>query len=192
MRVLGEEGFLEQPHISAGRIPTAKGYQIYVQRYMVPNTMEKRVRARFDVLKDQYLKRKDQERVYEAVSLLSQMIPNVAFASVPHKERVYFMGLANVLKQPEFQVNPVLASGVVEVLENRLSAVLEHIDTTDEVQYFIGDEHVLPQIQSCSLVTKRYSIRGEDGVIGILGPMRMDYAYNTVALDLVSDLLRSH
>ena len=30
MRVLGEEGFLEQPHISAGRIPTAKGYRVYV------------------------------------------------------------------------------------------------------------------------------------------------------------------
>lgn len=191
MRALGEEGFLEQPHISAGRIPTAKGYQLYVREYMEPNTQEKNVKDRFNVLKQQYLQRKDQERAYEAVSLLSQMIPHVAFATVPHKERVYYMGLANTLRQPEFQVNPMLASGVVEVLESRLTELLTHVDLDERVRYFIGDEHVLPQIQSCSMVVRRYTMRGEEGIIGILGPMRMDYAYNTVALELVSDLLAS-
>lgn len=190
MRVLGEEGFIEQPHISAGRIPTAKGYRIYVQEYMEPTMQEKKVRARFDSLKEQYFKRKDQERVYEAVALLSQMIPNVAFAAVPHKERVYYMGLSNTLKQPEFQTNPMLASGVVEILESRLTELIEQVQVDDSVRYFIGDEHLLPQIQSCSMVVKRYNVRGEKGVIGILGPMRMDYAYNTVALELVSDLLK--
>lgn len=191
MRALGEEGFLEQPHISAGRVPTAKGYQLYVREYMEPNTQEQKVKDRFDVLKQQYLQRKDQERAYEAVSLLSQMIPHVAFATVPHKERVYYMGLANTLRQPEFQINPMLASGVVEVLESRLTELLMHAELDERVRYFIGDEHVLPQIQSCSMVVRRYTVRGEEGVIGILGPMRMDYAYNTVALELVSDLLAS-
>lgn len=192
MRALGEEGFLEQPHVSAGRIPTAKGYQIYVREYMEPTTQEKKIRSRFDVLKQHYLQRKDQERAYEAVALLSQMIPHVAFATVPHKDRIYYMGLANTLRQPEFQTNPMLATGVVEVLENRLSALLEYADIDDTVKYFIGDEHVLPQIQSCSMVVKKYTVRGEQGIIGILGPMRMDYAYNTVALELVSDLLQSN
>jgi len=192
MRALGEEGFLEQPHISAGRIPTAKGYQIYVREYMEPTTEEQNIRLRFDVLKQQYLHRKDQERVYEAVALLSQMIPNLAFATVPHKERVYYMGLANTLRQPEFQADPMLATGVVEILENRLSELLAHAEIDDRVRYFIGNEHLLPQIQSCSMAVKRYTVRGEEGIIGILGPMRMDYAYNTVALELVSDLLQSH
>jgi len=190
MRVLGEEGFIEQPHISAGRIPTAKGYRIYVKEYMEPTNQEKKVRARFDILKEQYFQRKDQERVYEAVALLSQMMPNVAFAAVPHKERVYYMGLSNTLKQPEFQMNPMLASGVVEILESRLTELIEQVQVDDSVRYFIGGEHLLPQIQSCSMVVKRYDVRGEKGVIGILGPMRMDYAYNTVALEMVSDLLK--
>jgi transcriptional regulator of heat shock response len=191
MRALGEEGFLEQPHVSAGRIPTAKGYQIYVREYMEPTTQEREVRSRFETLKQQYLKRKDQERVYEAVTLLAQMIPNLAFATVPHKEQVYYMGLANTLRQPEFQSNPMLATGVAEVLENRLTALLDHAEIDKTVRYFIGDEHLLPQIQSCSMAVKRYTVRGEEGVIGILGPMRMDYAYNTVALELVSDLLEA-
>lgn len=192
MRFLGEEGFVEQPHISAGRVPTAKGYRVYVKDYMEPSGQEMQVKKKFESLKEQYFQRKDQERVYEAVALLSHMIPNVAFATVPHKDRVYYMGLANTLRQPEFMSNPMLATGVVEVLESRLSDLLERAEIDDAVRYFIGDEHLLPQIQSCSMVVTRFHVRGEEGVIGILGPMRMDYAFNTVALEMASDLLRSN
>jgi transcriptional regulator of heat shock response len=188
---LEEEGYLIQPHVSAGRIPTAKGYRVYVKNFMEPNSQELMVRRKFDTLKEQYFQRKDQERVYEAVAMLSHMVPNVAFATVPHKDRVYYLGLANTLRQPEFQQDPMLASGVVEVLERRLTELLEHIELTDEVRYYIGDEHVLPQIQSCSLMLTSYRVRDERGAIGIIGPMRMDYAYNTTALELIVDLLRS-
>lgn len=191
MRLLEDEGFLEQPHISAGRIPTAKGYRMFVKEFMEPGATERRVRQKFMTLKEQYFKRKDQERAYEAVALLAQMIPNVAFATVPHKHRVYFMGLASALRQPEFMSNPMLASSVVEVLEERLSDLLGKIIVDGQVRYYIGDEHVLPQIQSCSLMVMEYRVRDDRGAIGILGPMRMDYAYNTVALELVSDLLKS-
>lgn len=191
MQVLVDEGFIGQPHVSAGRIPTARGYRVYVEDFMKPTIHEKKVRQKFDSLKDQYLKRKDQERAYEAVALLSHMIPNVAFATVPHKDRIYYLGLAHALKQPEFLMDASLASGVVEVLEERLTNLLEALKIDEKIRYYIGDEHVLPQIQSCSLMVRRYDTRGFEGVIGILGPMRMDYGYNAVALDLVGDLLRS-
>lgn len=189
MSFLEEEGFLEQPHVSAGRIPTAKGYRLYVTDFMKPTAHERAVRNRFETLKEQYMQRKDQERVYDAVALLARMMPDVSFATVPHRERVYYLGLANVLRQPDFQVNPVLASTVVEVLENKLTDILSGLQIDDTIRYYIGDEHVLPQIQSCGLLVKKYTIRGEEGVVGILGPHRMDYGFNTVALDLVSQLL---
>ncbi|TSC79146.1 MAG: hypothetical protein G01um101425_783 [Candidatus Peregrinibacteria bacterium Gr01-1014_25] len=192
MSDLESAGFLLQPHVSAGRIPTAKGYRVYVQEFMKPTRHEKAVRRKFDELREQYWQRKDQERVYEAIALLAHMVPNVAFATVPHKERVYYLGLANTLRQPEFQSNPLLASGVVEVLEHRLHDVIRDLQLDDEVRYYIGEEHILPQFQSCSVMLTRYTIRGSEGAIGIMGPLRMDYAYNTVALDLVANLLRSH
>ncbi len=191
MSALEDEGFLEQPHISAGRIPTAKGYRVYVKEFMEPSGLELQVRKKFESLQEQYFHRKDQERAYEAVAVLSHMIPNIAFATVPHKDRLYYLGLANTLRQPEFQLNPLLASGVVEVLERRLTDLLEHVELSDQVRYYIGEEHLLTEIPSCSVVVKQYVLRGEPGAIGIIGPMRMDYAYNTVALEMVSDLLRS-
>jgi transcriptional regulator of heat shock response len=190
MRSLGEEGFLEQPHISAGRVPTAKGYRAYVKEFMQPTQTVQYVHQKFDTLRDLYYKRKDQESVYEAVALLAQMIPNIAFATVPHKDHVYYLGLANVLRQPEFLTNPGMATGVVEILEERLNDFLDQVEVDDKVRYYIGEEHVFPQLQSCSLIVLTYTLRGRGGVIGILGPMRMDYAYNTVALELVTDLLR--
>ena len=190
MGMLEDEGYLEQPHISAGRVPTAAGYRLYVRQYMTPNKQETIVRKKFDALKDHYLKQKDQEKVYEAVALLTHMIPNVAFATVPHKSRVYYLGLSNVLKQPEFQVNPVLASGIAEVLEDHLTQVLSAMEIDDQIQYYIGEENVLEQIHSCSMMVTKYSIRDSEGIIGILGPMRMDYGYNTVALDMITDLLQ--
>jgi len=158
---------------------------------MEPTRQEKIVRRKFETLKQQYLKRKDQERVYESVILLSQMIPNVSFATIPHRDRVFYMGLANVLRQPEFQQNTVLASNVAEVLEGKLSNLLGEVDIDEKVRYYISEEHILPQLQSCSMLVTKYSLRGEKGAIGIMGPMRMDYAYNTVALELAADLLRS-
>ncbi len=191
MRLLCQEGFLEQPHVSAGRIPTAKGYQFYVQEFVEPTRELQNVRKTFDRLKDAYVRRKDQEKIYEAVTLLSHMIPNVAFATVPHKDMVYYLGLSNALKQPEFQQSPGMASGVVEVLESGLSDLLEGAELDDTVKAYIGEGNLLPQIQSCSMLVTRYDVRGMHGAIGILGPMRMDYAYNTAALDLIRDFLKT-
>lgn len=191
MRSLGDEGYLEQPHISAGRVPTAKGYRAYVKEFMEPTKQEQIVRRRFDTLREQYFQQKDQERAYEAVALLSQMIPNVAFVTVPHKKRIYYLGLANALRQPEFRSDPLLAMGVIEALENTLTDLLDVVQVDEKVRYYIGEEHVLPAIQSCSVMVTEYRLRDMRGAIGILGPMRMDYAYNTVSLELISDLLRS-
>lgn len=190
MRSLGEEGFIEQPHTSAGRVPTVKGYRVYVQQFMQPSEHEKAVQKKFDRLKEQYFQHKDRERVYEAVGLLANMIPNVGFATVPHRDRVYYLGLSNALRLPEFQEDPTLFSGVVEVLEKRLAELIDHVKLSDAVQYFIGEKDLCQQFSSCSMLVTKYTVRGETGAIGILGPMRMDYAYNTTALNMVVDLIR--
>ncbi len=184
------QGFLEQPHTSAGRVPTVKGYRMYVQQFMKPTNHEKAVRTRFNDLKEQYFQHKDRERMYESVALLANMIPNVAFATVPHRERVYYLGLSNALRQPEFIADATLLSGVVEMLETRLADVLSKVELTDQMQYFIGEKDLCPQFESCSMLVTKYKVRDQEGAIGILGPVRMDYAYNSAALSMVAELVR--
>lgn len=190
MSFLEDEGFLEQPHTSAGRIPTVQGYRMYVQEFMKPSAHLRSVRTKFDQLKEQYFQNKDRERVYEAVALLAHMIQNVSFATVPHRERVYYVGLSNAMRQPEFQQDPRFVSGVVEVLEDRLASLLSKIDIDHKVRYYIGDTNLCNQFASCGMMVTAYNVRDQKGVVGILGPVRMDYAYNTAALEMVADLLK--
>ncbi len=190
MSELEELGYLEQPHVSAGRIPTVKGYRMYVKEFMRPSEHERAVRLRFNDLKEEYFRHKDKERVYESVALLSNMMPNVAFATVPHLSRVYYLGLANAVRQPEFQADSTLMSGVVEVLEKRLTSVISSIELSDDVQFYIGDKDLCPEFQSCSMLITKYRVRDEEGSIGILGPVRMDYGYNSVTLDMIASLIR--
>lgn len=190
MRLLSAEGFIEQPHTSSGRVPTVKGYRVFVQEYMDPTSHERSVRTKFDHLREQYFEHKDRERVYEAVALLAHMIPDIAFATVPHRERVYYLGLANVMKQPEFQADNKLMSDVVEVLEHRLADVIDHVTLQEKIQYYIGEKDLCAEFQSCSMLVTKYRVRDQVGAVGILGPTRMDYGYNTVALDMVASLIR--
>lgn len=41
MASLTEDGYLEQPHISAGRIPTAKGFRLYIDTVLAPRPLPK-------------------------------------------------------------------------------------------------------------------------------------------------------
>jgi heat-inducible transcriptional repressor len=79
---LNDEGYLEQPHTSAGRIPSDRGYRYYVDRLMLPETLtnEERDRIRGEV----YRAGHQLESVVEHASrVLSSATRNIAFAIAP-------------------------------------------------------------------------------------------------------------
>lgn len=56
MADLEELGYLEQPHTSAGRIPSQKGYRFYVDHLLQPETIEKEAVEKFqELFKQRYL-----------------------------------------------------------------------------------------------------------------------------------------
>ncbi len=92
-------------------------------------------------------------------------------------ERVYIEGTAKILEQQEFldlqKLKPLM--GVLEE-ENRLYKLL-YKDVIAKSKVKIGHENEDQVIQDCSVVTASYEIAGRAvGVIGVLGPTRMDYA----------------
>jgi len=81
MAVLEEEGYITQPHTSAGRVPTDKGYRLFVDRLSTVKTMsqaEKRAIASFlDGAVDL------DDVVQRSVRLLSQLTRQVAVVQYP-------------------------------------------------------------------------------------------------------------
>lgn len=91
---------------------------------------------------------------------------------------VFVEGKTNIVDDPEFcQIENLKA--VLITFEHK-SALLKILDKTlraQGVQIFIGSEHGLDQIKSCSIVA--YPLRADKlvlGCVGVLGPKRMDYS----------------
>jgi transcriptional regulator of heat shock response len=201
MRVLEDAGYLHQPHTSAGRIPTAKGYQFYIKECMQPSSHEQAIKQKLEKLKRQHGQEDAFQRLYDATALLANLLPNISFLTDPGNGRVYYQGMANVLSQPEFQQNPQMGSNVAHLLEDQLMGLLDGLHFQNGVHYYLGGEQdsgvstdersvrILPEVHDCSLMVVKYKVGDKEGAMGMIGPMRMDYGSSTTALKLLSEFL---
>ncbi|QQR84143.1 HTH domain-containing protein [Candidatus Peregrinibacteria bacterium] len=189
MSELERMGYIIQPHTSAGRMPTSRAYRMFVNQ--LSQNMNLLAQARHDLElahRDYYLK-KAKEKLFDTASILASVTKAVSFASLPDDRRLFYIGISNVLKQPEFAQSPEQASQVIEVLETRFADFLSELEMDDEGTLYIGDENIIPEIQSCSLLVRPYEYKGFKGLMGILGSTRMNYAYNIAALKSAVELL---
>ena len=189
MAILEDEGYIAQPHTSAGRVPTNQAYRMLVDQMQIPNLLMNRVRRDMEQVRQQYYLKKTKEKLYDIVAILAGVTNNISFATLPDKDRVFYIGISNLLKKPEFIMEPEKASRVIEILENDLYEILSDLELTDEGTVYIGEENILPEFQSCSLLAIPYRLNGFRGVIGVLGSTRMDYPYNLAAIRTAIQLL---
>lgn len=193
MKSLEIEGFIIQPHTSAGRIPTDKGYRLFVDEMADYDLARQEVVQYLNEVKEQHNIEKVREKLYDAVSLLTKASGLVSFATTPDNPRTFFLGMSNVLRQPEFAHNVVNACDVMEVLEksDNFVTTLNNLDIDDSVQTFIGEENILKETQSCSIIVSKYHQKDYSGFFGLLGPKRMNYAFNIVLVEEIKKLLNS-
>lgn len=189
MAQLENKGLLCQPYTSSGRVPTTKGYRFFVESLKISETEQKLAKTAFSKQLRQYHDQIARQTAYRAVDILSRVVDNLAFATLPENRQTIFLGLSNVLRQPEFAQHPEIASRVVEVLERGFIAFLESLRADDEVKVFIGEENLIEQFQSCSMLVVRYRFSGREGFLGVLGPMRMRYSYNKAVLEQAKQFL---
>lgn len=190
MASLEREGLIYQPYTSSGRVPTDSGYRLYVDEIADYKAARKNALSTIKKIREEYNAEKIREHIYDAVSLLSRASKSVSFATLPDNKRTFYLGVSNVLRQPEFTSDSIRASQVLEVLENNdnFRNLLDNLDIDDSVKIFIGKENILEKIQSCSLMVTKYEKDGFTGYFGILGPTRMNYPFNSAILEEVKNL----
>jgi heat-inducible transcriptional repressor len=97
-------------------------------------------------------------------------------------------GVRNLLRQPEFAEASRLHQ-VLEVLEEtqHLATLLQELVGESEMQIVIGSENQASQLRSCTVVLTTYGpTRRIRGVLGVLGPTRMDYGQAVARLQAVA------
>ncbi|HKF76395.1 MAG TPA: HrcA family transcriptional regulator, partial [Candidatus Dormibacteraeota bacterium] len=86
-------------------------------------------------------------------------------------------GVRNLLRKPEFAEASRLHE-VLEVLEETryLASLLQDLAQESDMQIVIGSENQTAQLRSCTVVLTTYGpTRRIRGVLGVVGPTRMDY-----------------
>jgi len=130
MATLEDEGFITQPHTSAGRVPTDKGYRLFVDRLTTVKPMsaaEKRAIATFlDGAVDL------DDVVHRSVRLLAQLTHQVAIVQYPTLARSTVRHVELVALTPaRLLVVLILSTGRVEQRLVELPAELADSDLAD-------------------------------------------------------------
>ena len=130
MAALEEEGFITQPHTSAGRVPTDKGYRLFVDRLTHVKPMSAAERRAISSLLDGAVDLDDV--VQRSVRLLSQLTRQVAVVQYPTLSRSTVRHIEVVAIAPSrLLVVAILSSGRVEQRLVELDAPIADDDLAD-------------------------------------------------------------
>ena len=133
------------------------------------------------------------ERVQRSAGAAASLVPIIVdFAvHVLHKQQrseVYLTGQAKLLSHPEYQdigKAQEMLTGLDEEIISNLPAL---VDPKQPMQILVGPENVAQQLKDTSVVMTRFDIGdGMQGMIGVVGPTRMDYAQITARLSYFAE-----
>ncbi len=191
MASLEKEGLIYQPHTSAGRIPTDSGYRLFADELGDNEQANVAARLALEIAQKEMHIHKVKQKVHDLVSLLAHVTQAASFATLPDNPRTFYLGLSNIMRQPEFQSDSIRASQVIEVFEknDRFVNILKHLDIDNSVKLYIGKENLIPEIQSCTLMVTQVKYLGHYSVIGLMAPTRNNYAFNRAVLEQVIKLI---
>ena len=213
MADLEEQGLLKQPHTSAGRVPTDKGYRYWVDSLMQVEELEPAEKRRIhDELSHV---RTVTDLVERASKIISHFTQNAALVYVKNLKRVSFLnhllddliethklndffeedaelfveGISRMFEQPEFH-DLELMRPLLQAFDRKQSFLAVFLSDADEegVHLHIGRENSIGELEKMSVVSKDYYYDDEPiGGIAVVGPTRMRYQKVVSVVEFVAD-----
>jgi heat-inducible transcriptional repressor len=172
MAHLEEKGYIQQPHTSAGRIPTDNGYRLYVNNLSDDKTVTKDGRAEKALTTRVESGGLPDRTIRNAVDTLVELTHNLGLATIGNQ--LYMSGLSNLFGQPEF-MNKGQVQEVARLLDN-LEPWLREASPNEPLSVYIGQENPVGGAAGCSLIISRFrSPYSDRSYIGTLGPTRQSY-----------------
>jgi len=175
---LEEEGYIIQPHTSAGRVPSELAYELELLEI---SKDKKSLRDNEIILLDNLFSHEEAgaKQTAKAIAELSNGAVFWAF----HKNDLYYTGLSNLFAQPEFKQSDIAydVSVIIDRMEEIIDDLFEKID--DGEQVMIGSKNPFGAFLSTVLV--KYKKDNQSGIFGLMGPTRMDYAHNLALINYI-------
>lgn len=173
MAALEAHGLLRQPHTSAGRVPTEDGYRFYLKTCARPQGTIKICAP----LRQITIRRVDTKRLMrEMAQTLVKLSGETAVTSI-NNEWNHYAGLSRLFQKPEFGDVDSLRelSFAIDRFDKVMRQVFDELD--DDVSVWIGGENPFGK-QMASVLLKYHIADNQIGILGLVGPIRMDYSKN--------------
>lgn len=185
---LEKEGFLSQPHTSAGRIPREKAYRFYVDQLMSLTPLSAKERRIIDQELDRIQEIGSEEYL---ARVLGELSGNLGICS-QGSGKVSYWGLPFLFSSPEFDKPQIVRiCQFLDGLRVNLSDMRSMAETRSP-QVFIGSECPMTKETGGSLIIAGFADSGSQkkkSFLALFGPQRMNYGYNVSLLDYVVNQL---
>lgn len=189
MQKLTDRGFISQPHTSAGRVPTDKGY-----RFFVNNLLQKKGEERKDIKDiEDIFDIKDNFRFADQITkFLAESSSNFGFLHFSDEHLSWKEGWQEMFDEPEFESKEFVFdfSEFLENFEERVDDLAEN----SGIKIYIGKESNFPKAKDFSIITAKCLLPPDnrETILSILGPKRMDYDKNIGLLGSLMNLLENY
>ncbi len=172
MAELEHAGYIMQPHTSAGRVPTDKGYRYYVNQLSDNPEQPGEKAAQRALISRVQSAGLPEQTIRNAVDTLVELTHNLGLATIG--PQLYMSGLSNLFGQPEF-MHPGQVQEVARLLDN-IRPWLYETAPNQPLSVYIGRENPIGAAAGCSLIISRFrSPFSDSSYIGVLGPTRQSY-----------------
>lgn len=172
MAELERLGFIMQPHTSAGRVPTDKGYRYYVNNLTETEETTAERRAEKALTTRVANAGLPERTIRNAVDTLVELTHNLGLATIGNQ--LYLSGLSNLFGQPEFMQADQVRQ-VAQLLDN-LEPWLREAAPNEPLSVYIGSENPVGRSAGATLIISRFRSPFSDrSYIGTLGPTRQSY-----------------
>lgn len=181
-------GYLRQPHTSSGRTPTSQGMKFYVDQLME----EKALSLKDEVsIKEELSENRESfnKLLRQTAKLLADQTHSLAVAT-NEEDDIFAAGMANILDMPEF-FDIDITKTVLSMIDRAetMSQIFAMLLPEDQVKILFGDELGMPYLEPCGFVVARYHTPNHSGVLGVIGPSRLNYSTVLPTMRYFSHLL---
>ena len=182
MAELEELNYIFQPYTSAGRIPTEKAYNFFVEKYLNDS------RTKFNKFKTlESFSMNSEEDFKKMAKAIAELSNNAVFWAL-NKNNLYYTGVSNLFIQPEFKSSDVVydISVIIDRMEEIISDKFNSFEMGENI--FIGSNN--PFGNFLSMILLKYKHNNQIGIVGLLGPIRMDYENNISLIKFLKSKLQ--
>lgn len=173
---LEKEEYIIQPHTSSGRLPTEKGYKYYVHHILPKRILSRKEKTIINKVLDEIDSTNNTKNLKKIAKAFAEIAQNAVIVATGDADS-YYTGLSYLFAQPEFKDwNKIITmSDVLDKLDDVLLKLRQNNFSNPTV--LIGKDCPFGPLGGLIVLSL------QNNLIGILGPMRMDYGLSIALLN---------